>query len=139
MQDQDGNRITTENTSGSILSHPDFNFGPVYDTGGMQIYKLIISIPKSSVLIKLKYVFFNIGTNSIDNCKTTNVKNNNDLSLFTIDNGEISLYGCAGGAQNMSSQTEFHLISKNDIVQFQLSTQNAVAGYAGYLIQYSSE
>ena len=127
-----------ENSSGYIMSHEGFNFGinskTHYQVG--HNYTLTLRTTVLSVAIKLKYISFFLGLERV--CEADAAKLFISLSLFTIKNGEIPLYACAGGGSK-PGETEFHLKSRQNSVQFRLLTRNAAEGFGGYLIHYESK
>lgn len=131
-----GDTLTvTDKSSGYITSHEEFNFGlTFFDIG--QDYMLTLGVPTTAVKIKIKYISFNIGGETVSKCEGDG-KMNTGLSQFTIVNGDTPLYGCGGGGKN-PSQNEFNLISKSNAVAFRLNTRGTTP-YSGYLIKHESK
>ena len=85
--------------------------------------------------LKITYIYFHIGYISLGDSKD---EYQNDLrsTLFTIYNGGITLYGCAGG-HSSPPQANYDVVSTQNELRFRLQTRDV--RYAGYLLHYESE
>lgn len=134
---------TTTKASGFLASHRGFNFGAsssFYPKPTSNI--LTMSIPSASTILRIKFIRFNIGRETVDDCETTEKKGKSSLDQFSIYNGGINLYGCGGG-QDKPGKKNFHIISPENTLTFNFTARSlGVSGnqnHTGFLLSYTGK